>query len=163
MKRFSAIVCVTIVAILGSSYFTTLPGATTETKTTLFSHEILTLDTLTIYNPSSAQCDSDPLVTASNKKINLTKLKEGSIRWMAVSRDLLNRWGGRLNYGDTVELRAGDSSIDGAWIIQDTMNKRFKNRGDLLFDSGRRVRGMWTRVILTKRTIVTRENLLENS
>ena len=151
MKRFSAIVCVTFAIILASGYLTTLPGATTGIRMGVASHEIFNLDTLTIYHPSKSQCDSDPFVTASNKKINLKKLKEGSIRWMAISRDMLKRWGGKLNYGDTVELQAGDSSIDGTWIIQDTMNKRYKNRGDLLFDSTQRSRGMWTRVTILKR------------
>jgi hypothetical protein len=66
---------------------------------------------------------------------------------------MLVRWGGQLNFGDTVTLHAGDELIDGQWIIQDTMNKRFKNRGDLLFHSRLRSAGMWTKVTIKKRKI----------
>ena len=150
MKRLIAIVCMSALIILVSGYFTTLPGGTTAKKTTSLLRETFTLDTLTIYNPSMSQCDSDPLVTASNMRIDVQKLRQGSIRWMAISRDMLKRWGGRLNYGDTVQLRAEDPAIDGNWVIQDTMNKRFKNRGDLLFDSALRSSGMWTAVTVIK-------------
>jgi hypothetical protein len=90
-------------------------------------------------------------VTASNRRINVKKLRKGSIRWMAVSRDLLKRWGGSLAYGDTVELTAGDPGIDGVWVIQDTMNKRYTKRGDLLFDCKIRSGGLWTGVTITRK------------
>ncbi len=108
-----------------------------------------TLDVLTVYNPVTSQCDASPLVTASNQRINETKLRSGAIRWMALSRDLLKRWGGRIQYGDTINLYSGDPAIDGFWIVHDTMNKRFKNRGDLLFDSKVRARGKWSNVMVT--------------
>src|SRR5688572_17712821 len=92
------------------------------------------LDILTVYNPVSGQCDKTPLVTASNQRINETKLRSGTIRWMALSRDLLKRWGGHVHFGDTISLSSGDPVIDGLWVVQDTMNRRFKNHGDLLFD-----------------------------
>lgn len=113
---------------------------------------VFILDVLTIYNPVAEQCDSDPLITASLAKINLHKLRKQQIRWMAVSRDMLSRWGGKLNYGDTVIVSANDSSIDGKWVIQDTMNKRYKKYGDLLFDQSIRKLGRWTNVKLTKIT-----------
>jgi len=112
--------------------------------------DVFLLDTLTIYNPVVAQCDNDPLITASNAKIDTLKLRKQKIRWMALSRDMLKRWNGKLNYGDTVQLVSGDSAIDGMWIIQDTMNKRYKKRGDLLFDRSVRRRGIWFDVKLLK-------------
>jgi hypothetical protein len=66
---------------------------------------------------------------------------------------MLKRWGGQFDYGDTVIVHTGDPAIDGKWIIQDTMNKRFKNRGDLLFDSKIRSRGMWVNVTILKRKV----------
>ena len=108
-----------------------------------------TLDVLTVYNPLSSQCDASPFVTASNHRINEKKLRAGSIRWMALSRDLLKRWGGRIQYGDTINLQSGDPSIDGFWVVHDTMNKRFRNRGDLLFHSKVRSRGKWSNVMVT--------------
>jgi hypothetical protein len=114
---------------------------------------MFTLDTLTVYNPSEAQCDADPFVTASNRRINPDKLRKGTIRWMAVSRNMLKRWGGGLNFGDTVVIQSGDTTIDGLWVIQDTMNKRYKNRGDLLFDERFKSNGLWTNVTITKRKL----------
>ncbi|HEY3430034.1 MAG TPA: hypothetical protein VGK39_05100 [Cyclobacteriaceae bacterium] len=108
------------------------------------------LNFLTVYNPEARQCDRTPLVTASNSKINVTKLRSGQIRWMALSRDLLKRWNGQFHYGDTVWLKAGDPTIDGFWIIKDTMNKRFRKYGDLLFDGNIRRHGKWKNVEIFK-------------
>lgn len=88
----------------------------------------------TIYNAVEGQCDADPLVTADNSKINLTVLKTGSLRWVALSRDLLKRWGGPYNYGDTIHVYHTDSRIRGKWVVHDTMNARFKKRMDFLVD-----------------------------
>jgi hypothetical protein len=108
------------------------------------------LNGLTVYNPTVKQCDKSPLITASNSKIDQQKLRNQEIRWMALSRDLLKRWNGKFHYGDTVLLTSGDASIDGFWIIKDTMNKRYKNQGDLLFDSEVRTLGKWSQVEITR-------------
>lgn len=71
---------------------------------------------------------------------------------MALSRDLLKRWNGKFQYGDTVLVTAGDPEIDGLWIIKDTMNKRYKKRGDLLFDTQVRSLGKWKNVEISKVT-----------
>ncbi|WP_276367571.1 hypothetical protein [Chryseolinea sp. H1M3-3] len=157
MKKVIAIVFATGLFFMIPGYFASQPDAGTLVivEPELISYETFTLDTLTVYNPTEDQCDADPFITASNKKINLDKLHRGSIRWMAISRNMLNRWGGQLQYGDTVELHAGDDAIDGVWIIQDTMNKRYKNRGDLLFHSRLKSFGLWTNVTLTKRKVYT--------
>lgn len=106
--------------------------------------------TLTVYNPVESQCDDDPLVTASNWTIDTVALKAGAIRWMALSRDLLSRWGGQFNYGDTVLVQAGDMDIDGPWVIADTMNKRYTERGDLLFHQKVRTLGKWKNVRISR-------------
>lgn len=152
MKKFVLKLFGSLVLILLPSYFSVLPGATSRQVETITYEEFFALDTLTIYNPSMAQCDGDPLITASNKRIDTKGLRNGSVRWMAVSRDLLERWGGALAYGDTVVLHSGDSSIDGIWVIQDTMHKRYTKRGDLLFDCKIRSAGLWTDVKITKET-----------
>jgi hypothetical protein len=151
MKKFSVTIFATWTFLLTVGFFSSLPGAVTNYLPALVSYESFKLDTLTIYNPALSQCDSDPLITASNNKISRERLKAGSLRWMAVSRNMLIRWGGRLHFGDTVRLHAGDHTIDGQWIIQDTMNKRYKNRGDLLFDAEVRSTGMWANVTISKR------------
>lgn len=104
------------------------------------------LDVLTVYNPEESQCDSSPLITANNSRIDLEKLRRNEIRWIALSRDLLKRWDGAFNYGDTVLLDAGDADINGLWVITDSMNKRFTNRGDLLFHRESRTTGLWKNV-----------------
>ena len=53
------------------------------------SKNIITHVTLTYYQPVKEQCNSQPLITADGSKINLHHLKQGKIRWCAISRDLL--------------------------------------------------------------------------
>ena len=90
--------------------------------------------TVTQYNPVVLQCDEDPLVTADNSKIDLEKLRRGQIRWVAVSRDLLDRY----SYGNIIELTVvkGNKRINGRYIVHDTMNPRFTNRVDILTPVG---------------------------
>jgi 3D (Asp-Asp-Asp) domain-containing protein len=104
--------------------------------------------TVTRYNPVPEQCDSDPLKTADNSKINLRKLKQEKLRWVAVSQDLLSKY----NYGDKIKLESKeDPSINGIYTVHDCMNKRFTNRVDILThpqnDMGR---GLWNEVKLAK-------------
>lgn len=89
--------------------------------------------TATMYNPVKGQCDADPLTTAGMFKINPDKASEH--KWIAVSRDLLKRWGGVFNYGDRVYIK-GAGHKDGIYTIVDTMNKRFRNRIDFLETQG---------------------------
>ena len=86
-----------------------------------------------MYYPVVNQCDSDPLVTASMRKINPNKASEH--KWIAMSRDLLKRWGGKFDYGDKVKL-IGTKFKDGIYTIVDCMNKRFTNKIDILETQG---------------------------
>jgi hypothetical protein len=147
MKKVGVVVLVFCACYFG--ILSSMPGAVTEEKSALVIYDVFILDTLTVYNPIAKQCDRDPLITASNKKINLHELRSGEIHWMALSRNMLRRWGGQLNYGDTIYLQSGDANIDGKWVIQDTMNKKFTNRGDLLFDVSR-TKGMWRNVKMVR-------------
>jgi hypothetical protein len=108
-----------------------------------------------VYNPTVKQCDRTPLVTACNSKIDESKLRDQQIRWMALSRNLWQRWTGQFHYGDTVLVNSGDPAIDGFWIIKDTMNKRYKNYGDLLFDSDVRIHGKWRQVEISRVQSIT--------
>lgn len=100
--------------------------------------------TATVYNPEEGQCDADPLTTADGSKIDLAELEAGNIRWIAVSRDLLKE--GNLHYGDVVEIVSNDSTINGRYEIRDTMNKRYREKIDILMPSGRRI-GKWNVLI----------------
>ncbi|HEX6893535.1 MAG TPA: hypothetical protein VF141_22645 [Chryseolinea sp.] len=143
------------IVMLALQFFCSNSTAISPTPLTIkpLNHSLppLTLDVLTVYNPVAGQCDATPLVTASNQRINESKLRSGAIRWMALSRDLLKRWGGKIHYGDTIHLNAGDPSIDGLWVVHDTMNRRFRKRGDLLFDATVRSTGKWSNVLITLR------------
>lgn len=85
--------------------------------------------TATMYNAVKSQCDDDPLITAGMYKIKPHKASE--LKWVALSRNLLKRWGGPFDYGDEIIIHnAGHKS--GTYKVVDTMNKRFKNRIDFL-------------------------------
>lgn len=102
--------------------------------------------TATVYNPVCGQCDKDPLITADCSKIDPELLKSGELKWVAISRDLLEHF----NYGDVIELMSiSDPSINGVYEIHDTMNKRFKNYIDILKPCGKSL-GKWDDVVIKK-------------
>ena len=89
--------------------------------------------TVTMYHPVSRQTDSTPNILADGTRIRVHKASE--YRFIAVSRNLLKRWGGWLDYGDFVFLRGTDGK-DGVYQVRDSMNKRFVNRIDILESPG---------------------------
>lgn len=98
--------------------------------------EFIQLDRATTYNPVPSQCDSNPLTTADGSLIDLAKLKDQSLRWVALSRDFLSRWGGLFDYGDTIQVGSFSSPhINGFWVVHDCLNSRYKNSIDFLFDA----------------------------
>ena len=91
--------------------------------------------TVTMYNPTKGQCDSTPNITADGTRIN--PKRASSYRYIALSRDLLSRWGGPFNYGDYVIIE-GTGGQDGVYQVRDTMNPRFTKRVDILKSKGSR-------------------------
>ena len=89
--------------------------------------------TVTMYNPSPEQTDSTPNQTADGTIINPERASE--YRYIALSRDLLRRWGGPFNYGDYVMLK-GTDGYDGVYQVKDTMSPKFINRVDILRTQG---------------------------
>ena len=89
--------------------------------------------TVTMYEPVSYQTDSTPDILADGTRIRVHKASE--YRFIAVSRNLLKRHGGWLDYGDFVILK-GTNHKDGVYQVRDTMNKRFVNRIDILESPG---------------------------
>jgi len=84
--------------------------------------------TLTIYSPSTSQTDSTPNLTASGFKIDTTNPSKHRI--IAVSRDLKKKgWG----FGKKVRIKKA-GKFNGVYTIRDLMNKRHKNRIDILVD-----------------------------
>ena len=82
-----------------------------------------------MYQPTHYQTDSDPDVTADGTKIRISKASE--YKFVALSRNLLKRWGGPFDYGDYIIIEnAGDHS--GIWQVRDTMAPRWTKRVDFL-------------------------------
>ena len=79
--------------------------------------------TLTTYNAVKSQCDDTPLITADGTKIDLNKLKNGKLKYAAVSRDLL--W--CIPLGSVIHIEG-----HGYYEVRDTMNERFNHYIDIL-------------------------------
>jgi len=83
--------------------------------------------TLTTYSPSAEQTDSTPNITASGFKIDTLNPKRHKI--IAISRDLKKKW----KFNQKVRIRKA-GKYNGDYIVKDVMNKRYKNRIDILVD-----------------------------
>ena len=99
--------------------------------------------TVTIYHAVPGQTDDSPMITASNYNLEGKDIEE--IRVCALSRDLLSRWGGPINYGDHIYIDLPDKDLTGWWTVEDTMAKRWTNHIDLLVPTTRKG-GKWTDV-----------------
>ena len=100
-----------------------------ENNEMLYSNRIMYRVTVTTYNPTRRQCDSTPNITADGTRINPRKATQ--YRYVALSRDLLSRWGGPFEYGDYIVIE-GTNGRDGIYQVRDTMNPRWTNRVDIL-------------------------------
>jgi 3D (Asp-Asp-Asp) domain-containing protein len=79
--------------------------------------------TLTTYKATESETDSTPNITASGFKITNPKKH----RIIAVSRDLKKKY----KFGQKVRI-VGAGKYDGTYRVHDVMNKRYKNRIDIL-------------------------------
>ena len=89
--------------------------------------------TVTMYQPVRYQTDSTPNILADGTRIKTEQAS--NYKFIAVSRNLLKRWGGWLEYGDFILLK-GTTHKDGVYQVKDTMNPRFVNRVDILESPG---------------------------
>jgi len=74
--------------------------------------------TITSYRSVPNQTDNTPFITASNKRVHQAGV--------ALSRELLHRWGGPAKYGDVVYIEGY-----GFKVVNDCMNRRHKKRVDM--------------------------------
>ena len=107
---------------------------TDENNEMLYSNRIMYRVTVTTYNPTRRQCDSTPNITADGTRINPRKAT--GYRYVALSRDLLSRWGGPFEYGDYIVIEGTDGR-DGIYQVRDTMNPKWTNRVDILTTNSR--------------------------
>ena len=84
---------------------------------------------VTMYQPNEIQCDDTPNITADGTKIRISKASE--YKFVALSRNLLKRWGGPFDYGDFVLIK-NTPSKDGVYQVRDTMNPKWVNVVDIL-------------------------------
>ena len=85
--------------------------------------KFITHVTLTTYNAVKSQCDETPDVTANGTIIDHKKLKQGKLKYCAISPDLL--W--CIPMGSVIEIDG-----HGRYEVVDTMNARFNHRIDIL-------------------------------
>ena len=86
--------------------------------------------TATAYQAVAGQTDDEPFVTADNSRIQPDY--SSKTHWMALSQDLLVRWGGKFQYGDQVWVSGISPQLDGLYTVHDTMNKRHRHCLDIL-------------------------------
>jgi len=84
---------------------------------------------VTMYQPNEIQCDDTPNITADGTKIRISKAS--NYKFVALSRNLLKRWGGPFDYGDFVLLKGAEGK-DGVYQVRDTMNPKWVNVVDIL-------------------------------
>jgi len=105
-----------------------------ELKSKLYEHETEGINvSVTMYQPLRWQTDSTPNILADGTRIKTEQASK--YKFIAVSRNLLKRWGGWLDYGDFILLK-GTSHKDGVYQVRDTMNARYVNRVDILESPG---------------------------
>ena len=90
--------------------------------------------TATIYHAVRNQTDKTPHITADGTRLDTRNA--GKYRYVALSRNLLKRWGGPFDYGDYIIVEGCNGKYDGIWQVKDTMNERFHNRIDFLQSKG---------------------------
>ena len=95
---------------------------------------------ITSYNPQAKQTDSTPCI-AGGTGYNLCHMSKTGVRPIAFSQDMV-QWAQKefkapLEKGDIVYLKSTDFPKDGRcngeFIVSDTMNIRFRERGDIFF------------------------------
>ena len=84
---------------------------------------------VTMYQPVYPQTDRTPNITADGTKIRISKASD--YKFVALSRNLLKRWGGPFDYGDFILLK-GAGNKDGVYQVRDTMNPKWVNVVDIL-------------------------------
>ena len=84
---------------------------------------------VTMYQPVYPQTDMTPNITADGTRIRISRASD--YKFVALSRNLLKRWGGPFDYGDLILIK-GTEHKDGVYHVRDTMNPKWVNVVDIL-------------------------------
>ena len=112
--------------IVGSFYFLR-PGHKAIVLQYPFVLKSMKVVSLSTYKADTTETDSTPLVTASGFKLDSLNPKKHRV--IAISRDLKELFA----FGDKVIL-TNAGKFNGVWFIHDVMNKRYKNKIDILIN-----------------------------
>ena len=86
---------------------------------------------VTMYRPNIRETDSTPNITADGTRIRISKASD--YKFVALSRNLLKRWGGPFDYGDFILIKGTTNGHkDGVYNVRDTMNPKYVNYVDIL-------------------------------
>ncbi len=86
---------------------------------------------VTMYRPNVRETDNTPNITADGTRIRISKASD--YKYVALSRNLLKRWGGPFDYGDFILIKGTtDGHKDGVYNVRDTMNPKYVNYVDIL-------------------------------
>ena len=86
---------------------------------------------VTMYQPVYPQTDRTPNITADGTHIRISRASD--YKFVALSRNLLKRWGGPFDYGDYILIKGTPGEVkDGIYQVKDTMNSKWVNMVDIL-------------------------------
>ena len=117
---------VILIIVLGS-FYCLRPGHKAIVMQYPFVLKSMKVVSLSTYKADTAETDSTPLVTASGFKLDSLNPKKHRV--IAISRDLKALFA----FGDKVIL-TNAGKFNGVWFIHDVMNKRYKNKIDILIN-----------------------------
>ena len=81
---------------------------------------------ITVYHATVEQTDDDPFTTADGTTWGADTIAEQRIA--ALSREMLDRWGGPVSYGDAIWVEIPGSGLSGVWWVRDTMRDKVYKR-----------------------------------
>ena len=116
-----------ILFIVLGSFYCLRPGHKAIVMQYPFVLKSMKVVSLSTYKADTAETDSTPLVTASGFKLDSLNPKKHRV--IAISRDLKELFA----FGDKVIL-TNAGKFNGIWFIHDVMNKRYKNKIDILIN-----------------------------
>jgi 3D (Asp-Asp-Asp) domain-containing protein len=120
-----------ILFIVLGSFYCLRPGHKAIVMQYPFVLKSMKVVSLSTYKADTAETDSTPLVTASGFKLDSLNPKKHRV--IAISRDLKELFA----FGDKVIL-TNAGKFNGVWFVHDIMNKRYKNKIDILINSSDR-------------------------